>query len=249
MTTLVENLVAGHRSPQQFPLAAAPAPADLAAAYATQEAVAHALHADIAGWKVGISGEGVPMAGPLYAQLTRTSGSTWRMPTAGSPWVVEVEIAFRMRHDLAPRPGQPYTRDDIASLVEEAIVGVELVRGRYVVDGPTPLLYLVADNAANAGYIVGAARKGLGTLDVRKLAVRYTLDGDTAFAGAAVHPQGDPFAPIVACANAGNLPLGGIRAGQVVTTGTLIKPFPVTAPTVIAAELEGIGSVTVRVAG
>ncbi len=246
MPTLLDNLVAGHRSPQQFPLSAAPAPADMAAAYATQAAVAAALHADVSGWKMGIAGDGTPMAAPLYAQLTRTSGSTWTLPAAGSPWVIEVEIAFRFDRDLAPRPGNPYTRDEIAAAVREAVVGIELVRGRYAVDGPTPLLYLVADNAANAGYIVGAARNGLGALDVRNLALRYTLDGAPAFAGAAAHPQGDPFAPIVACANAGNLPLGGIRSGQVVTTGTLIKPFPVTKSTVVAAELDGIGSVTVR---
>lgn len=248
MTNLVDILVSSHHTQQPLALTPALEPADLAGAYAVQAGVAKALAADVAGWKVGMHPDGTANAGPLYARLMRTSGATWTLPANGAALVAEVEVAFRLGQDLPPRPGKPYTRDDIAAAVAEVIVGIELVRGRYAPGAPTPFLALVADNVANAGYIVGAARKGLGTLDVCRLRVRYALDGKGMHDAVGGHPQGDPFAPIVANANAGILPLGGLRAGQLVTTGTLVPPFTLTQATLVTAELDGIGSVTLRMA-
>ncbi len=245
MTTLVETLVAGHHAPQQAELDVTLEPADIAAAYAAQVAVAHSLAADIGGWKVGMRPDGTAMAGPLYAHLMRTSGATWMLPPVGNPLIAEVEVAFRLNRDLPARPGTPYTRAEIADSVAEVVVGIELVRGRFA--SPPTFLTLLADNALNAGYIIGASRKGLGALNAARLRCKYALDGEAVHEAVGGHPQDDPFAPIVACANAGNLPFGGIRAGQLVTTGTLVPPFTLAQPALVTAELEGVGSVTLRI--
>ena len=42
--------------------------------------------------------------------------------------------------------------------------------------------------------------------------------------------------------------LGGFRAGQIITTGSLITPLKPTARMTIRAELEGIGAVAVTIA-
>ena len=57
------------------------------------------------------------------------------------------------------------------------------------------------------------------------------------------HPQGDPYAPLVAWANAQCDRLGGLRAGQIVTTGTLTPPRPVDRPCRVRATIEGVGDV------
>jgi 2-keto-4-pentenoate hydratase len=245
MTTLVDILVAGHRTLQQAAPTPELEPVDIAAAYATQVAVAKALGAEVGGWKVGMRPDGTAMAGPLYASLVRSSGATWALPGNGNPLVAEVEVAFRLNRDLPPR-ATPYTRTDIAAAVAEVVVGIELVRGRFGGATPPPFHTLLADNVVNAGYIAGDARKGLGSLDVARLRCRYTLDGKPMHDAVGGHPQDDPYAPIIACANAGNLPLGGLRAGQLITTGTLVPPFKLTAPVVVTAELEGVGGVTLR---
>ena len=245
MTTLVDILVSGHRSLQQAAPAPELEPRDIAQAYATQAAVATALHATVGGWKVGMRPDGTAMAAPLYASLMRGNGATWTLPGNGNPLVAEVEVAFRLDRDLPPRTA-PYSRADIAAAVAQVVVGIELVRGRFGGTAVPPFHTLLADNVVNAGYIAGDSRQGLGTLDVARLRCRYALDGKPVHDGVGGHPQDDPFAPIVACANAGNLPLGGLRAGQLITTGTLVPPFKLTAPVAIAAELEGVGSVTLR---
>jgi 2-keto-4-pentenoate hydratase len=247
MTKLVDALVNAHRSAQQVALADVPEPADIAGAYAVQAAVAAALDAHVAGWKVGMRPDGTAMAGPLYAANLRDTPAHWPLPAAGTPLIVEVEVAFRLNRDLPARPGFAYTRHDIAEAVGEIVVGIELVRGRYAITGATPFLALLADNVANTAYIVGGARTGLGAVDVTTLRCRYARDGAPVFDRVGGHPQGDPFAPILACANAGNLPLGGLRAGQLVTTGTLTPPFEVTAATTVIASLDGIGSVSVTI--
>ena len=245
MTTLVEILVAGHRTLQQAAPMPELEPADIAAAYATQVAVAQALGASISGWKAGMRPDGTAMAAPLYASLMRGNGATWTLPGVGNPLVCEVEVAFRLNRDLPPR-ATAYSRSDIAAAVAEVVVGIELVRGRFGGPSAPPFHTLLADNVVNAGYIVGEARKGLGTLDVTRLRCRYALDGKPVHDAVGGHPQDDPFAPIMACANAGNLPFGGLRAGQLITTGTLVPPFKLTEPVVVTAELEDIGSVTLR---
>jgi 2-keto-4-pentenoate hydratase len=245
MTTLVDILVAGHRTLQQAEPMPELEPADDAAAYAMQVAVAQALGAEVAGWKVGMRPDGTAVAGPLYKGLMRANGATWTLPGVGNPLVCEVEVAFRLERDLPPRAA-PYTRADIQAAVAEVVVGIELVRGRFGGPAGPPARTLLADNMVNAGYVAGDSRKGLGNLDVARLRCRYSLDGKRMHDAVGGHPQDDPFAPIAACANAGNLPLGGLCAGQLITTGTLVPPFRVTEPVSITAELEGVGSVSLR---
>ena len=50
---------------------------------------------------------------------------------------------------------------------------------------------------------------------------------------------------MLASLDEGALPLGGYRAGQVVTTGTLVPPLSIDRPQVVRATLDGIGTVEV----
>ena len=66
-----DTLVAAHRGEPAPSTASASTPADYAAAMRIQREVTRALGATVAGWKVGFSPEGVPVAGPLYASVVR----------------------------------------------------------------------------------------------------------------------------------------------------------------------------------
>src|ERR671913_398677 len=75
-----------------------PVPGDLREAMRVQRDVLHALGDTVAGWKVGSSPDGVPVAGPLYASLVRAGKSSVRLSERG--FIVEIELAFRLARDL-----------------------------------------------------------------------------------------------------------------------------------------------------
>ena len=235
MNDLTRSLVAAHRG------AAPPMPDaanDLALAMRTQREVADALGARVAGWKLGFSADGVPVAGPLYATVVQASGAARRVPPRG--FLVEIELAFRLARDL---PAREYTREAVLDAVSEALVGIELIRGRFGEPPGVPFPLWLADNLGNDGYVTGTSTRDFRSLDLRALRCRFEVDGATIQEGVGGHPQGDPVEPLRAYASRPNDALGGLRAGQVITTGSLTKPYRIDRAASIAATLEGIGAV------
>ena len=78
----------------------------LAEAMSIQKAVTDAIGATVAGWKVGYTPDGIPVAAPIYGGDTYSSGAASRVgPSRKSG--IEVEIALLLGKDLPPRPGRP----------------------------------------------------------------------------------------------------------------------------------------------
>ena len=243
---LVAHLVAAQHTGHLVPYTAKLVPHDIVAAYETQSHVAETLGAEVSGWKVGIRPDGTPMAAPIYAHVMKTSGATWLRPPAGQ-LAVEVELALRLEDDLPVRT-RPYKRDEVLSAVSEVLIGVELLHSRIAGNDDPPFFLLLADNLGNAGYVLGDALRNFRTLDLAHLRCRMTVDGATRHDKVGGHPQNDPFAPVIACLGQGLMGLGGLRAGQIITTGSLIAPLKPTKRVAIHAELEGIGAVAVTIA-
>lgn len=134
---------------------------------------------------------------------------------------VEIELAMTLGRDLPPKPG-PYRREDIVDAISSVNIGVELVRSRYVGGAGDALSLLLADSMSNLGYLVGPAIPRSLLTEPADLGGLYLTNGDKVlFDSTAKHPDGDPLASVIMCANKG-LPMGGyLKAGQVVTTGTL----------------------------
>ena len=241
---LVDAIVMARRTHPPAPASAGLVPADRRVAYATQQAVAEALRMQVAGWKVGMLPDGTPMAAPMFASDVRASGATWKLP-AGGALVIEVEVALRLAADLPVRPGKPYTREEVKAAVGAVLVGVELLKSRFAGDGFPAFALHLADNLGNAGYVTGGATRDVAAHDLANLHCRYALNGTEMHNAAGGHPQNDPWLPVLACLNEGMLGLGGFRAGQVITTGSLIKPAPLDAPAKLTATLDGIGDIEV----
>ena len=74
-----------------------------------------------------------------------------------------------------------------------------------------------------------------------------TIDGVSAHDKVGGHPQDDPYAPLIACLGQGMMGLGGFRAGQIITTGSLITPLRPGKKMAVHAELGGIGAVAVTI--
>lgn len=217
--------------------AAAP-PTDYASAMRVQREVALALGSAVAGWKIGFSPDGVAVAGPLFADVVRPAPARIPLPERG--FIVEIELAFRLARDL---PAKAYTRDEILAAVDDALIGIELISGRRGEPPDAPYLAFLADNIGNAGYVTGASTRGFRELDLKALALRFSVDGKLVQELRGGHPQGDPIEPLRAYASQPNDALGGLRKGQVITTGSLTKPLRLDREARIEASLEGVGSV------
>lgn len=211
--------------------------------YAAQGAIARALGAAVGGWKVGFGADGSSTAAPMLAAWMRPSGASVALPP-DRPAILEIEIAFRLARDLPPRPGKPYSPGEVADAVGDAVCGAEIIAARAgLPSAGTPLPRFIADLQGNAGYVVGTGTSAFAGVDLAACRIVLSIDGAVVHDAVGGHPQGDPWKPIVAWANAQCDALGGLKAGQYVTTGSISKPLPVDKPGRVEARIDGVGAV------
>jgi len=245
---LARALIETRRNERILPFSADLTPRDINEAMAIQGVVAHAVGASVAGWKVGYTPDMIPVAAPLYAQVIHRSGARLRVgPSRESG--IEVELALRLRRDLPPRPGAPYSRDDILDATEALLAGIEVVESRFQREPRPPFLVLLADNISNRAYVCGSDVKVDRALDLVSLRVLLTVDGRSIHEGVGGHASGDPLAPVIDYANRPCDVFGGLKAGQIVTTGSLSGcPF-IQGACRIEASIDGLGKVALEIAG
>ena len=70
------------------------------------------------------------------------------------------------------------------------------------------------------------------------------MNGELAVDRRGGHPSGDPLKPMIDWANAQKDYLGGLRAGQIVTLGSLTPLVIMPGPGTLEAEIEGIGRIS-----
>jgi len=237
---IAQFFVAARRERTEVP--ADPAPASVADCYAISAEVAGALRETIGGWKVGATPQGEPAAAPMYKLGFIDSGSRFQMK-AGRPMIPEIEIAVRLARSL-PASGAPYAREAILDAAGELLLGIELIERR--IPKGAPFTLNLADDLGNIGYVVGPALKDFKHLDLARLRCRYWIAGELKTDRAGGHAKGDPLIPMVDWANAQRDRLGGMKAGQIVTLGSLTPMIEVHEPCMIEAELEGFGRVSVE---
>jgi 2-keto-4-pentenoate hydratase len=244
---LAARLVEARHARRTHAFQAAEEPAGSAEAYAIQADVAAGLGTEVAGWKVGFAPtpEQTPMAGPIFACDMRESGGTYRL-AAGETVKVEVELALRLGADLPARPQAPYTAEEILAATQDMLVGIELVGSRFTDPDSAPFTAKLADNFNNAAYVAGEGIRDFGALDRAQLRCRLWIDGELVTDRPGGHADGDPLVPLLAWASRQVDALGGLRAGQVITTGSLNTPAALSRNALIEAELSGLGRVTLR---
>jgi 2-keto-4-pentenoate hydratase len=207
-------------------------PADLPAAAAAQARIFRSIAADVNGWKVGVRPDKPAVAAPLFPLYEMSTDKP--SSVAAIPWrpgiAIEVEIAVRLAADLPVRTDRLYQREDIASAIASVHVGLEVVDNRVVEGSEAPLLIFLADALGNGGYVLGPQIPGRFAKELVGQNITILLSGEPLFSAAAVHPNGDPLTPLLAYALAPSDALGGLKAGQVITTGNLCGVLDVPRP-------------------
>lgn len=194
------------------------APADMAGAFAVQQAVLAGLGGTIGGWKCAAPPGKDPTAAIMNGAGIVAGPARWAMPREGKVGI-ETEIAFRLGRDL-PARATPYSRDEVLDAVAAAFPVIEMVESRYTDPRAVGPMEALADCIAHGGLVCGPDVAGWRGMDLPNLVVRQTAGGQVQVEKAGGNPSVDPVVPLVWLANA--LPGFGLplRAGQVVTTGS-----------------------------
>jgi 2-keto-4-pentenoate hydratase len=209
------------------------------------------LGEEIAGWKITFLYK--PREVPFRCQLfaSRVFASPAKIPVSLTPSLcIEPEITFRLLNDL-PARAQVYKPEEVASAVE-ACPSMEVVDTRFDTQDRTirqrlneraTLVEAYADHITNGAFIIGKGVRNWRDIDFGAVRVRMSADDKTIVETVGGHAFIDPFLPVVVLAN--QLRRGpGMKAGQVVATGSFSGFFPVEVGQVIVADFDGVGQAT-----
>ena len=217
------------------------APSSAAEAHMIQDRVAAALGEAVGAFKVNAPAGKETTRGLIYARMIRPSPA--RIAPAEVPHLgVEAEVAFRFLRDLSARE-KPYERREVVEAMA-ALPAIEVVSSRLRDPRARPPLEQLADNLINGALVPGRETREWSGLDLARLEVTLEINGETVVRQQGGHAAGDPAGFAVALVNAMR-DMGGVKAGQIVTTGTwtglrFLKPGDR-----CSARFEGLGGAEV----
>ncbi len=232
-------------------------PADRAEGYAIQAELARLSGQAVAGWKIAATslagqahiGVDGPLAGRLLANRTLHATET-NAPIAVSLQgnrmrVAEAEFAFRFGRALPKRP-EEYRLDEVLSAVATLHPAIEIPDSRYEDFVGVGAPQLIADNACACWFVLGHAT----TADWRHInlaehAVTAYCNGSEAATGSGTNVLGDPRWALTWIANELSCYGDGLRVGDIVTTGTCIKPVAITEGDQLRADFGVVGEIAV----
>ncbi|HWA79690.1 MAG TPA: fumarylacetoacetate hydrolase family protein [Acetobacteraceae bacterium] len=220
-------------------------PRSLEQSYAIQSRVLAEL-GPIAAWKVGApSPDAQPACAAIAAATLFESGA--ELPAAMFHLLgIEAEIAYRFSADLPPH-GRDYGPEELIAAIGSVHPAIEVSDTRFAAWASQDRFSHVADQLNHGALIVGAGRKDWQNIKVLSQKAILSIDGKVAVEVAGGNPAGDPLRLLIWLANVGARPFGGLRAGTIVTTGSLTGIEFVTPPTKVEAQLPGVGFVTTTI--
>ena len=250
-----ETLLAEHQANAQFkPLGPPDRPATISDAYDIQQhyvALLRGQHGEAVGYKVGLTSAAMqsfcgidhPIAGVVLAQARARTGASVRRADFGRLGL-EFEIAVRIKSDV-PVAGVPFTAEAIAPHIGGVCAAIEVVDDRSADYASLDVLSLVADNSWNAGIVL--SEFSTAWPDLARALGRASKDGVAIGEGFGRDILGHPFNSVAWLATQLASRGAGLKAGEVVMTGSVMKTvFPETEAG-YRFELGGIGVVEVQV--
>lgn len=184
-------------------------------------------------WKVGSPGAQVE---PTFAPILpgRLFASPAQLATRGFRMIgVEIEVAFRIGEHAAP---------------VEALVAIEVCDTRLADWEHAAAAAKLADFQSNAALVAGSGTPRWSQVDFGAQRAQLWIDGRLAKEVAGAHPHGDP-ARLLPSARAHAASRGGLRAGDLVTTGSWTGMDFVQPGAEVRAVFPGVGEAVVKLTG
>ena len=216
-------------------------PRTVAEAYAAQEALRalwEPIWGPVGGLKIAtttkvmqqLMGIDHPCGGMIYSKRIHASPAIIRHSDYMHV-VVECELAVRVKSTLS-RKVNSWTAEEVRGEIAEVMPAFELIEDRNANYKETRALTLIADNAWNAGIVLGLKVR----LETTKSGVKEGVTDD---------PM-EALAWVVNLAIERGRPLG---AGQIVITGSVVQTLPIAAGERFKFEIEGLGAIELEARG
>jgi 2-oxo-hept-3-ene-1,7-dioate hydratase len=209
------------------------------------------------GWKIGLTSKAmqsalnidIPDSGVLLNDMLFPDGATISADRFIQPRI-EAEIAFVMK---APLSAPNVTVADVLAATEWVVPSLEILDTRIVrVDPVTKktrnVFDTISDNAANAGIVLGDQRHLPGDFDLRWVGAIVKRDGEVEETGLGAGVLNDPLLGIAWLANRLAQYGQSIKAGDVVLSGSFIRPVETSHGCLIEVDFGAFGHVSCRFA-
>nr|VTO97473.1 2-hydroxyhexa-2,4-dienoate hydratase [Mycobacterium riyadhense] len=152
---------------------------------------------------------------------------------------VEVEVGFILSDDL---PGSGCTEDDVLAATQALVPSIELIDTR-IKDWQIKICDTIADNAAAAGFVLGAARVPPTEIDVRAIDVKLTRNGELIAEGRSDAVLGNPATAVAWLSRKVDSFGVRLKKGDVVLPGSCTFAVDARAGDEFVAEFAGLGAV------
>lgn len=230
---------------------------DMHGAYDIQKALIEAKIAagrEVIGWKIGLTSRAMqnalkidtPDSGVLLDDMVFANGSTVPPGRFIEPRI-EAEIAFVMQ---APMSGEDVTRDDLLAATSHVAAALEILDTRILRRDPETgvarkLVDTISDNAANAGIVLDDKRHGPASIDMRWVGAIVSRDGEVEETGLGAGVLNDPVESVLWLARRMARYGQRIEAGQVILSGSFIRPIECPPGTRIHADFGPFGTIEI----
>lgn len=211
----------------------------------------------VIGWKIGLTSKAmqyaldidIPDSGILFDDMAFQTGGTVPRGRFIQPRI-EAEIAFVMK---APLSGAKVTRDDVLAATAYVSPSIEIldtrIRRKDAQTGKARTVHdTIADNAANAGIVLGAERHAPDTFDLRWVGAITWRNGEVEETGLGAGVLNDPVESVVWLARRMAQYGQSIDPGHVILSGSFIRPVECPSGSVIQADFGPFGSVDITFA-
>ncbi len=233
---------------------------DMDDAYAVQNAIYRqklARGRKVIGWKIGLTSKAmqyalnidIPDSGILFDDMAFGSGDAVPAGRFIQPRI-EAEIAFVMKDPIG---GTDVSRKDVIDATDYVAPSIEILDTRIQrVDPQTgkarTVFDTISDNAANAGVVLGAERHVVDAFDLRWVGALTFRDGEIEETGLGAGVLNDPVESVVWLARRMAQYGQAVEPGQIILSGSFIRPVECPPGTDIHADFGPFGSVDISFA-
>lgn len=209
------------------------------------------------GWKIGLTSRAMqdalkidtPDSGVLLDDMLFKDGATVPQGRFIQPRV-EAEIAFVMNSPLA---GAEVSRSEVMAATDYVTPSLEILDTRILradrnTGQPRVIVDTISDNAANAGVVLGADQHAVDAFDLRWVGAIVSRDSTVEETGLGAGVLNDPVESVVWLARRMAVYGQSIGAGDIVLSGSFIRPIEAHPGCEITAEFGPFGSVQISFA-
>ena len=203
----------------------------------------------VVGKKVGLTSKAVqtqlgvdqPDFGVLFDDMEILNGDDASTSRLIQP-KVEAEVAFVVGRDLA---GKTPSWAEFLACIAYAPPAIEIVDSA-ITDWKISLVDTAADNASSGLYVLGDQPLALGAVSLGEVGMQMTKNGQVASIGTGAACLGHPLRAAYWLARTMAVRGQGLRAGEVILSGTLGPMVPVVASDLVHAHIGALGTVSCR---